>query len=66
MEQVEAMAEDIKYLLLCHQTDLNKDELPSDFKTCESKDQLIHLDESLHDPNIFRSMVSTYLYCNHF
>lgn len=63
MERVEAMAEDIKYLLLCHQTEVNKDEISSDFTTCETKEQLINLDKSLSDPNIFRSMVSTYCNC---
>lgn len=60
MERIEAIADDLKYILLCQQQNAEegKELARSAFKPCETKEELQTLNESLDDPNIFQSTVS--------
>lgn len=55
MEKLEAMSDDIKYLILCQQTSNNEIELKKDFESCSTKNALIALENSLCDEGVFRS-----------
>ena len=49
MEKLEALSEDIKYLMLCQRTPVDIEQLRKGFKKCTSKDELLALEESLGD-----------------
>ena len=53
MEKLEALSEDIKYLMLCQRTPVDIEQVRKGFKKCTSKDELLALEESLGDEEIF-------------